>query len=208
MDTPGELAWPSRRDKARGEADGSALKLVGPSDQTYGLGELVGSQYPGGAFATLPEGYDFQTLPRDPLALYEAISIAAAVRESTDPGEPVEPTPLGVFGLSIQLLRTPLTPPDIRRALFEAMAYIPGNTVVPEKTIPGIGTGAAVFHDTQWGNVRVRIEFLVDPESSELLGYRETRLDRGYWTGADPPFVTTSIRYSRPDVVDSTSERA
>jgi hypothetical protein len=207
LDTPGELVWPSARDKTRGEADGGAAKLVGSSDQTYAPGQLVGSEYPGGAFATLPEGYDFQTLPRDTEALYEVIQAAAAARESTDAGEAVQPTPSGTFGLFIQLLRNPLTPPDVRSALYKALAYIPGITVVPERTIPDIGTGAAVFHESQWGKARVRMEFLVDPATSEVLGYQETQLDRAYWTDADPPFVTTSIAYATPRVVDSITER-
>lgn len=202
----GELIWPSPRDKMRGEADGSALSLAGHSDeQSYGPGELVGPKLDGGELGTLPSGYSFETLPRDPQALYEAIRAAASERETA--GSSPEAISLGTFGLFIELLHTPLTPPDIRAALFEAMAYTPGITVVPEKSIPGIGTGAAVFIDTHWGEVRIRLEFLVDSGTSELLGYQETQLDRGYWLGAEAPFVMTRIAYTSPRVVDSKTER-
>lgn len=205
VDTPGDLTWPSRRDKSRAEADGSASGPVGPSDQTFGPGELVGPDLDGGILGTLPPGYSFDALPRDPKALYDAISAAAGEREGN--GRSAEASSLGTFGLFIELLRTPLTPRDIRPALFEAMAHISGITVVDEQTIVGIGTGSAVSVDTHWGNVRVRLEFLVDPTTSELLGYRETQLDRGYWTDADPPFVLTSISYATPEVVESTAQR-
>lgn len=203
VDSPGEVTWPSPRDKTRAEADRSALRLVGPSDQTFGPGELVGPGLDGGVLGTLPPGYSFDALPRDPKALYEAISAAAAERGGN--GRSAEAFYLGTFGLFIELLRTPLTPRDIRPALFEAMAHIPGITVVHEQTIADMGTGSAVSVDTHWGNVRVRLEFLVDRTTSELLGYRETQLDRGYWTDADLPFVMTSISYATPEVVESTA---
>ena len=205
VDSRGELTWPSPRDKTRGEADGSAQKLVGPSDQSYGPGQLVGPDLDGGVLGTLPPGYSFDTLPRDPKALYEAISAAAAERAGN--GRSPEAFSLGTFGLFIELLRTPLTPQEIRPALFEAMAYIPVIRVVQEQTITEIGTGSAVYVDTHWGKVRVRLEFLVDPATSELLGYRETQLDRGYWTDADLPLVMTSIAYATPEVVESTEQR-
>lgn len=203
---PGGLLWPGPRDKARWEAEGPR-QLFGSHDQTYGPGELVGSEYPGTVFATLPEGYEFETLPRDPETLYDVIKDAAAARESMDAGEDVQPTPLGSLVLSIQLLRTPLTPPDIRSALFEVLAYIPGITVDPEKTISGIGTGTAVFHDAPWGEVRVRILLLVDPATADILGEQLILLDRADWIDADPPFVMDWTAYARPRVVESVSER-
>jgi hypothetical protein len=206
VDTPGKRIWPSPRDKARWEAEGG-MPITDGSDQTYGPGQLVGSELDGGEFAALPGGYDFQTLPRAPKALYEAIRSAAGEREPRAPGELPHPRPLGTFALCIELLHTPLTPPDVRAALFEAMTYIPGITVVPQKTIQGIGTGAAVFVEVIMGEVRIRHEYLVDPTTSELLGYQETQLDRAWWIDVDPPFVTTSIAYSKPEVVDSTTER-
>lgn len=206
VSTPGRLLWPGPRDKLRWEAEGPT-QLFGPHDQRYGPGELAGSDYPGTAFATLPEGYEFHTLPRDPETLYEVIKAAAAARESADAGKEIEPTPVSAFALYIQLLRTPLTPPEVRAALFESMAYIPGITVVPEKTVVGIGTGAAVFHDTSWGDVRVRVQFLVDPTTAEVLGEQLILLDRADWIDADPPFVMDWMAYARPEVVDAITER-
>jgi hypothetical protein len=204
VETPGALRWPGPLDKARWEAEGSP-QLVGPSDR---MRQLARPELDGLDFATLPAGYDFETLPREPRALYEVVSTAAAESEPMAPGAaPPDPTPLGTFGLSFELLHTPLTPPEIRSALFEAMAYIPGITVVREKTIPDIGTGAAVFVESHWGEVRVRYEFLVDPETSELLGYQTTQLDRAEWIDADPPFVIYRYGYVSRDVVDSTSQR-
>ncbi len=205
LETTGNLIWPTPRDRARGEADGGALKLVGPSDLTYGVGELVSPELHGGELGTLPAGYSFESLPRQPKELHE--TIRAAVAESKSAGPSPEAVALGTFGLSIRLLYAPLTPPDLRAALFESMAFIPGITVIPEKPIPGIGTGAAVFIETDPGQVRIRLEYLVDPATTELLGYQETQLDRAYWTGVDPPFVFTRVAYARPEVVGSTSER-
>lgn len=202
----GELLWPGPLDKSRWEAQGSP-QLYGPSDQQYGPGELVGPGLDGGALGTLPVGYDFASLPRDPEALYEAISSAAAERQPRAPEEAPQPSSLGTFGLFIELLYTPLTPPDIRSALFEAMAYIPGVTVVLDKTIPGMGTGTAVFVETVMGGARIRLEFLVDPTTSQPLGQQETLLDRVWWVDADPPSVSHSIVYASPDVVESTARR-
>lgn len=203
----GEFIWPGPRDKARWEAQGS-LPLYGPSDSR---GQLVRGELDGSDLGTLPPGYDFETLPREPKALYEVISVAAAESEPRTPGiAPSDPTPVGTTGFIFELLHTPLTPSDVRAALFEAAAYIPGITVVRDKTIPGMGTGGAVILESSYccrGEIRVRREFLIDPETSYLLGYQETLLDRPYWFDADPPFVTHSMAYAPPRIVDSIAER-
>jgi hypothetical protein len=205
--TPGKLSWPGPRDRARWEAEGSP-RLFGPGDQVYGPGELIGPEPDGsGAFAALPAGYEFESLPRDPQDLYEVIREASGEWEPRAPGEPPHPSDVGAFGLSVELLHTPFTPSDVRSALFEAMAYIPGITVVSETSIPGIGTGAAVSHDANWGDVRVRILYLIDPLTAEILGEQLTLLDRAEWIDADPPFVMDWTAYGRPVIVDSTSER-
>ncbi len=204
---PGEVIWPSSRDRERWEADGST-PFDGPSDLTYGPGELVADESDARSLATLPEGYDFDTLPHDPEALHEVISQAAAEREAKATRTSSQaPTPILTFTVCVELLHTPLTPPDSRASLFKAMGYIPGITVVAEKTIPEMGTGTAVFIEAKWGEVRVRQEFLVDPETSLLLGYRETQLDRAWWVDAAPPFVATAMRYSTPRIVESVTER-
>jgi hypothetical protein len=202
----GELIWPGPRDEARWEAQGSR-RLYGPSDQRYGPGELVGPELDGGELGTLPSGYSFETLPRDPQALYEAIRIASAERHRLPTGEP---TPLGTFSLLSELLSTPLTPPDMRAALLAAMTFVPDIEVDPQKTIPGMGTGAAIFLETSYccrGEIRVRWEYLVDPATSEFLGFRETLLDRPWWIDADPPMVTRSMAYAPAAVVDCITQR-
>jgi hypothetical protein len=206
----GKLIWPGPRDEARWEAEGSP-RLYGPSDQAYGPGELVGSDIDGGELATLPTGYTFDRLPRDPQALYETIRAASAAREPMPPGEIAQPTQLGTFSLFSELLLTPLTPSDLRASLLKAMTYLPDITVVPEKAIPGMGTGAAVMLETSYccrGDIRVRWEYLVDPATSQFLGFQETLLDRPWWIDEDPPIVTHSMAYARPAIVDSISERA
>lgn len=205
----GKFVWPGPRDKARWEAQGSP-QLYGPSDQRYGPGELVGSNLDGGELGTLPTGYSFETLPREPEKLYEVIRAASAAREPMPPGETAQPTPLGTFGLFSELLYTPLTPSDVRGALLEGMTYVPGIAVDPEKTIPRMGSGAAVVLETSYccrGEVRVRWEYLVDPATAQFLGFQETILDPTWWMDEDPPSVTKLMAYTRPVVVDSISER-
>jgi hypothetical protein len=203
----GEFIWPGPRDKARWRAEGSPT-LYGPSDWT---GQMVGDELDGGEFTTLPAGFDFDSLPRDPEELYEVLGPIAAEWEPRAAGTATpDPTSRRTFGFLVELLRTPLTPPDVRAALFEAAAYIPGIAVRQEATIKGLGTGAAIIFEGSYccrGEIRVRWEYLVDPATSQFLGFRETLLDRPWWIDADPPIVSHWMAYVPPRIVDSISER-
>jgi hypothetical protein len=93
-----------------------------------------------------------RALPTDPVAL----------RARVEGGE------ITLTAMVGQLLATPLTPPDVKVALFEVLKGLPGATLVPRVTDPQGRTGVGVQFDTPaWKTL-----FLFNPQTGALLGTR------------------------------------
>jgi hypothetical protein len=206
VETAGEPNWPGPRDRARWETSGSP-RLAESTDATFGPRTLA--EEGGLGFASLPDGFDVRTLPRDPEALYRELRRAEAGRQRASGTSPdTESLDLGTFGFITSLVHSPLTPSEVRGSLFQAMAFIPGVEVDPTAMIPHLGAGAAVFLVRDFaGGVRVRSSLLFDPETSDLLGTQEVLLDPAWWVDAETPFVSDWVAYGAQAIVNARDER-
>jgi hypothetical protein len=124
-----------------------------------------------------PEG-----LPTDPPALRRAIEARKVPGVDGPPGE------AGTFAAIGELLRDDYLPAAVRSALYLAASELPGVEALGEVRDPigRAGTGVA-FTDRSRG---VRDELILDPDTSALLGERETTTS-GRLEGFSAPVGTT-----------------
>lgn len=192
-DETGNPIFLGPRDRARWEALGSpALWEFGTSDDTF---------EPGGLYYA-----DLTGFSTDPDELYGQIERRAG--EPKTSGEPVPkgaPSAVKMFAIVGDLLRETVAPPELRAALYEVAARIPGVELVGEVTDPAGRTGVAVAMASKADGVRR--EFVFDPETSELLAERQVLLRRVDWVDAAPGTVIGWVAYLESGTVDTTSAR-
>jgi hypothetical protein len=189
----GEPIFLGPRDREAWVALGSPdLWEPGTSDETFGPGGL--------------HYQDFSGLSTDPHELYEQIQRRAADGKTS--GAPVPegaPVAVNMFAIVGDLLRETVAPPELRAALYEVAARIPGVELVGEVTDPTGRNGVAVAMSDELDGVRQEIVF--DPETSELLAERQVLLRRVGWVDAEPGTAIGWATYLVSGTVDSTSAR-
>jgi hypothetical protein len=145
-----------------------------------------------GAFFGSPwQQFDVATLPRDPQALldwFERYNNGGGASRDEENWENM-----------VQLLRSGI-PADLRAALYQALALIPGVTVGDRAATLDGRTGIAIGRtETLRGD---RQEIIVDPDTGQLIGYRDvvTLPVFGYPVGdvISSTSVTTTVVDSAP----------
>jgi hypothetical protein len=139
-------------------------------------------------------------LPTDAAALRKVIE-AREIRDVQGPPGEAE-----TFTLIGDMLREAYLPPEVRAALFRLTAELPGVELLGEVEDPvgRPGTGIA-FTDRRRGT---RHELIVDPDTSVLLGERESIVRSGsYGFKAPPGTLTGYAAYLESKVVDSVGEK-
>ncbi len=181
------------RDREAWEASGSPkLWKPGTSSKTFGPGGL--------------HYEDFSGLSTDPDELYEQIERRAVDGKTS--GVPVPegaPVAVNMFAIVGDLLRETVAPPDLRAALYEVAARIPGVELVGRVTDPAGRTGMAVAMVSEADGLRLELVF--DPETTELLAERQVLLRRVDWVDAERGTVIGWVAYLESGSVDSTSAR-
>lgn len=121
---------------------------------------------PNGEFYGDPGGWapDISSLPRDPYRLLNNIYKLTLGQGRSVDGQ--------AFVFIADLLRTGVVPADLRAALYEAAAMIPGVTVTEAQANLDGRTGVAIGH-TESSGVTGRQEIIIDPETGQLIGERE-----------------------------------
>jgi hypothetical protein len=189
----GEPIFLGPRDREAWEALGSPkLWESGTSSETFGSGGL--------------HYEDFSGLSTDPDELYQQIERRAA--DGKPSGVPVPegaPVAVNMFAIVGDLLRETVAPPDLRAALYEVAARIPGVELVGEVTDPAGRLGVAVAMNDEPDAVRQELVF--DPETAELLAERQVLLRRVDWVDAEPGTAIGWVAYLESGTVDSTSAR-
>ncbi|MEV7430097.1 CU044_5270 family protein [Nocardioides sp. NPDC092400] len=139
----------------------------------FGNGELGGGVTPVSVS-------DIPTLTRDAEELLDYLEDGGGV--GADPGA-------AAVGSAALLLRSGLVPLDLRRALYEALALVPGVRVVDDTVTLDGRTGTAIgVHDGAYAT-----SVVVDPGTGEYLGEVQTQLRA---TGAVPAGTVTTARRS------------
>jgi hypothetical protein len=190
----GEPVFLGPRDRASWEALGSPDWWgAGTSDQAFGPGELYYE--------------DFSGLSTDPDELYGQIARRAGEPETSGelPVPQNSPQAVKMFAIVGDLLRETLAPPEVRAALYEVAARIPGVELVGEVKDSAGRTGVAVARNEEGDGVRLELVF--DPETSELLAERQVLLRRVRWVDAAPGTAIGWATYLESGTVDSTSDR-
>jgi hypothetical protein len=181
LETVGQAAFLSPKDRADWVAAGSPDLAEPPSDESYG---------PGG----LSDGpTDLTTLPTDPAALRTMISSRRI--EGGPPGPAEDFTQIG------DLLRETDAPPALRAALLQVAAGLPGieelGTVTDHEGRRGVGVA--------YVSGGARHELIFDPKNSSLMGEQDVVVAAS--PGSEP--VGTMVAwavYLRSGVVDSVSQ--
>jgi hypothetical protein len=191
----GEPAFLGSRDRERWEAAGSPT--IGDSfADTIPAEEVV---FPFGSEGLSWE--ELMALPTDPDEL------EARMRGAASGG--VEPTGKTVaevmFTMVGDLLRESPAPPELRAALYQVAARIPGVRLLGEGTDPAGRPGVAVAMQRQDQPIDERL--IIEPETATLLAEVQTLLERVDWVDAQPGTVIGSAVYLESGYVDSTTER-
>ncbi|HEY8473511.1 MAG TPA: CU044_5270 family protein [Natronosporangium sp.] len=135
----------------------------------------------------------FASLPRDPEELLDQIRTFAADAGPSPDGE--------ALVIIADTLRTGFVPADLRAALFQAAALIPGVELVDEQANLNGQVGVAVGrYEPNSGD---RQEIIFDPETGMVIGEREVLVDRGVGPLL-PPGSVSSWTAVTTDVVPAT----
>jgi hypothetical protein len=150
----GPIRFPSPQDRRRWQADGRP-DLTEPPSTGHGNGR----------FTLGDQQYTYRqllALPRDPRALYARLHAAAVACRC---GNGVDDE---TFASAVELLRTNPLPAELRAAILQAAARIPGIEQRPERDITGRPGIAVAYHGSQGTQA-----LIFDPATGELLGDRE-----------------------------------
>lgn len=150
----GSIRFPSAQDRERWQASGRPDLREPPSVDRSHTGFVMGTRK-----------YSYRrllALPRDPQALYARFHSAAVECQC---GNGVDDQ---TFVIAVELLRTTPLPTNLRAAILEATARIPGIEQRAERDITGRAGIAVAYHGSQGSQA-----LIFDPATYELLGDRE-----------------------------------
>jgi hypothetical protein len=128
-------------------------------------------------------------LPRDPHALL------AILNPTLPSGKPVGAGP--ALGSSVLILRSGLVPADLRAAIYQALALLPGLQVTDRSANLDGRVGVALGVDDEPTNIRR--EIIIDPDTGQFIGERIVQLRADARTGLpagtllDSSSVTTGV---------------
>jgi hypothetical protein len=168
-----------RRAAARDFAESATAQhpvLERAAGGAFGNGEL------GGGEDTSIGVDDLASLPRDGRALLDRLSNA--------PGVP-EPRGDKVMSQVATLLRSGLVPHDLRAAMYDALALLPGVVITDDQASLDGRTGTAIGVRSSTGYELD--EVIIDPETGDYLGQRQTQLVREGAVPAGTVMDSTSV---------------
>lgn len=169
------------RDRARWRAAGSPELASGVSDDVFPAESLPYK--------------DVSGLPTDSSELLDQLQEQVVSEEL--------PTKVGVFLRVAELLARGDAPPELRAALYETAARLPGVQLVGE-TIDPIGRpGVAVAMSYRNSGAQIRVSMIFDDDTSALLAWEKTLLERAPWVDAEPGTRLSFVAYVRAGLAES-----
>ena len=156
-----------------------------------------------------PEIYpDLSSVPTDPKGLRRAIEAREVPGVIDEQGKPVEIEEL--IGALVTILSRPNASPELRAAAFNVLAETPGVELNREATDLLGRSGYAVSYARHTrARVRLRSEFIFDPQTSDSLGEREVLADSAgepQWKGYEAGLAIRDVAFLRSGAVDSIHE--
>lgn len=149
----------------------------------FTVGEL-GGERPGTLTAA-----DIAGLPREPGALVRRIEAATRPVDTTDTEH--------VFDTVRELLRTGLVPADLRAAMYQALATLPGIVVTEEQASLEGRVGTAVSLTARTGSERRDV--VIDPSDGAYLGERTVQTTRNGSIPAGTVIDSVAVRVTPVD---------
>lgn len=140
--------------------------------------------------SSFPTEKELSSYPRDPRILLNSIYL-----KTIGSGQSVDGEALVYIA---DLLRTGLVPADLRAALYQAAAMIPGVVVTEDQATLDGQSGISIGRVESESNERQDI--IIDPVSGQLIGERKVTLEP---IGAVPAGTSTTWTTIRTMVVDS-----
>jgi len=151
---------------------------------------------------------DLSNVPTDPKGLRRAIEAREVPGAIDEQGNPV--TIEGLIGALGAILSRPNASPELRAAAFNVLAETPGVELNREATdLLGRGGYAVSYARHTRARVRLRTEFIFDPQTSDSLGERivlEDSAGEPQWKGYQAGLAIRDVAYLQSAVVDSTHE--
>jgi hypothetical protein len=201
----------SDAEQARWEKAGSPLPGSFECDSRCFPGSHIIELRPGVTDIEEAEGprfRDFSSLSTEP----KALRLAIEQRQGAGPVNTGQ-----VISELWDILDKPNTTAELRAAIFGALAELPGIELDRSASNLVGRTGYALSYESPdsssgYGEQQpgLRVEYIFDPETSEILGRRElvTRPEQVPWPqGVAPGTVRREVAYLQSGVVDSTGER-
>lgn len=164
-------------DRAAWEAAGSPEFL--PPDSAS---EAEDREVPAGTFGTELAG-----LPSDPEALADVIETRA---QNAAEGIPVKAR---MLELTAEYLADPSASPDLRRALYEAVAYVPDVQFFGGVSDPAGRQGVAVGVETSYSGGPERFLLIYDPKSSQVLATEDLSVGSQGFADAQNAVLASSV---------------
>lgn len=178
-------------------ADQRAGWIAAGSPPLPRVGQVEDTTISGGGLLSASE---ISKLPTDPAALRKMIEAREIRGVEGPPGE------AETFALIGDMLREAYLPSEVRAALYRLTAELPGVELLGEVEDPvgRPGTGIA-YTDRRRGT---RHELIFDPQTSALLGERQSLVRSGTYGFAAPPGTATGyVAYLESKVVDSVGQK-
>ncbi|MCQ1986182.1 CU044_5270 family protein [Arthrobacter sp. zg-Y844] len=203
-DRTGEWVWasePSAPVQFFGEGSRQASERMAAERRAFGMpmeGEVLrapGGQWGGSDWYVLNDmslNEVIKSAPRDPDELLKMIYAQTEGNHWNTEAE--------AFMAFANILRTGAVPADLRAVIYQAIALIPGVSLVDrEATLDG-RTGVSLGMKSS--NYRARMEIIIDPASGHVIGEREVQLreDKGVPAGTVTAWtaITASVVDSAP----------
>jgi hypothetical protein len=185
----------------------------------FGEGATIIAQRPGLTDVELDESpryHDFSHLPTEPRALRLAIERDPLYGPTAEQSGSAKMPTAQLIAELCDLLNKPNVTPELRAAAFGALSEIPGielnRDAVDMVGRPGYALGYEAPAAGGYGSMMrgFRVEYIFDPETSDVLGRREviTHPEELSWKPEIPAgTVLREAAYLETAVVDSTRER-
>lgn len=138
-------------------------------------------------------------LPTEPSALLDQL------RQEAEKGSNSAPLPARILDRVAELLRDPTATPQLRAALYEVAADIPGIEYLGSVRDPIGREGDAVGVTSAYSGGETRYSLVYDPTTSEVLATEDKLLEPVAYADATPPLLVSATVYLESAGVDSLS---
>lgn len=183
-----------------GRADREGWEAAGKPQVLPDGVEVTEDSLPPGGFGEGVGSEDPSRLPTDPSALAKRLQQDA---EAAGGNVPVAARTLDLIG---EVLRNPAAEPELRAALYEAAALVPGVEYLGQMTDIVGRHGVAVGLTSSYSGGRTLYALIYDPNNSKALASEEIAQEQPSFADTEAPYVISATIFLSSERVDSLSK--